>query len=154
MSNNLNKNDHLLPSSFEEREALEKTRPKLAKKQDLFVILAIALLAIGIWIFAQIRGRGQALYAEIYYFNELIDTIELTPGDVRQFVYDEHPEITIQVNVNGSIEFLESDCPDQICVHAGSVHTAEAFVACVPNGFVLSVHAHEDSIDEEVDIVN
>ena len=155
MKNNLNKNDDLMPASFEERDALEKKRYKLAKKQDLFVILAILIVAAGLWIYSSLQGRGQVLYAEINYMNEVIDRVKLEAGQERVFSYPEDPDVVFKLNMDGSIQFDNSDCPDQICVDAGSIHRHDAFIACVPNGFLVSIQA-EDShhSHEEVDIVN
>lgn len=155
MTDNLNKNDDLMPDTFEEREELERKRYKLAKKQDIFVILGILLLAVGLWVYAQLQGRGQTLVAEVFYMNEIIDTIELKTGQEESFTYPQNPEVVIRRMADASIRFERSDCPDQICVNAGTVHTHDAFIACVPNGFLISIQAVDDGHNnEEVDIVN
>lgn len=154
MKNNLNKNDDLMPETYEEREALEKKRYKLAKKQDLFIILAILLVAGSLWIYSALQGRGQTLYAEINYMNEIIDTVKLVPGEERTFSYPQDPDVVFRLNADGSIQFIESDCPDKICITAGAIHNHDAFVACVPNGFLVNVQAEDNHSHEEVDIVN
>lgn len=154
MPDNLKANDEMLPDSFEEREALEKKRYKLAKKQDVFIILGIIVMALGFWIYSQFSGGGQNLYVDVFYFNQRIDRISLTPNNEGTYTYDQHPAFVVQVNANGTVQVASSDCPDQICVNGGAIGNTESFLACVPNGFLISIHAEEDPIQEEVDIVN
>lgn len=154
MSDNLNQHDDNLPSSFAEREALEKKRYKLANKHDVFIILAILLLAASFWVYSLLRDRGELLVAHIYYYDQELESVALNGAMERTFSYDVHPEMVFRVNKDESIQVVSSDCPDQICVNAGPIHRAESFIACVPNGFLVSIHAESGEINEEVDIVN
>ncbi len=154
MSDYFNSSQEDLPDTFEEREALEKKRYKLAKKQDLFIILGILVIALAFWIFSLVQGRGEKLYARITYFDRELETIALTGAMERTFSYPEDPDVVFKVSKDGSIRIIESDCPDQICVDSGEIHRAGSFIACVPNGFLISIQADNGHINEEVDIVN
>ncbi len=154
MSDKSPETNNTLPSSFREREALEKKRYKLAKKQDLIVIFLILLMALGFWIYAKFAGRGGSLAAHIYHFNEEVAVVELTQGSERTFVLDENPHMVFGLTADGGIRVVSADCPDQICVNSGVIYQAESFIACVPNGFLISIHAADTTGGEEVDIVN
>ena len=154
MSEYMNQSNEDLPSSFEEREVLEKKRYKLAKKQDLFIILGILILALSFWIYSLAQGRGEKVYAQITYFNQELDQIVLTGAMERTFSYPEDPDMVFQVTKDGGIRVVSADCPDQICVNSGVIYRAGSFIACVPNGFLVSVRAETGQLNEEVDIVN
>jgi hypothetical protein len=39
----------------------------------------------------------------------------------------------------GSIRVTEADCPDQICVHQGSITDDSLPIACVPHRLVIQI---------------
>lgn len=51
---------------------------------------------------------------------------------------------------NGTVRVVSSPCPNQTCVQQGSVDRAGAFIACLPNGVLVTV---EGGDKEEVDAV-
>ncbi len=131
---------------------------KLAKRSDILVIAALLLLALGIHFFYQSQFNKTNLVADIYYENHLIDTIELREGQAREWHYNQHPPVVFALYDDGSIAFKSSDCPDQVCVNSGHLHSEHAFAACLPNQFLLVLRS-PDAIatipdNTEVDIVN
>ena len=136
-----------------------ENKRKLMKKSDVIVIVALFTLALGLNFLYQALFNKTSLVADIYYHNELIETIELRTGQAREFHYDRHPQVVFAIYEDASIAFKSSDCPDQVCVHAGRLHSEHAFAACLPNDFLLLLRS-PDAIaalptkDVEVDIVN
>ena len=59
------------------------------------------------------------------------------------------PNVIFEVK-DGQIAFVKSDCPDQVCVHAGFIRSVGQMAACLPNGLVLTLLGVNDY--EELDI--
>lgn len=123
------------------------------KSTDLIFIAAIIAAAIAIWyVYGLIYGGG-AVKAEIYYNNELIETVGLESGHARTFSIPQKPEIVFQVDNNGEISFMKSDCPDKICVKTGKLHIIGQSAACLPNGVVLKIVPADRRSGNEPDII-
>ncbi|MDD2214374.1 MAG: NusG domain II-containing protein [Oscillospiraceae bacterium] len=141
-----------------------------ARRRDIIIILAILAVALLLLGWQQSRrsqdpdGSGQ-LVADVYYQNQLIDTIPLISDNEQDFSYSQRPAVILHRYADGSLAFIESDCPDQICVHAGKLSQPGQFAACLPNEMLVNVRRADESAaagvdveqkaeEEEVDIVN
>jgi hypothetical protein len=51
--------------------------------------------------------------------------------------------VTVAIRA-GHVLVTDSDCPDQVCVHTGSIHRPGAVIACVPNGVVVRIGSGGD----------
>lgn len=111
---------------------------KLFRKTDIFVVLAVVLLACGL---AFLRRPPQEVpaAAEIYLGNRLLMTLPLEQAGERSFSVPERPDVVLELDGQGGIRFLSSDCPDKICVNTGWLRLAGQTAACLPNGIVLRV---------------
>ena len=112
---------------------------KYFKKTDLLIIAVLVLIsALSCGIYRGVSA-GEEVKAEIYYRSELVRTVELIKGSEETFSIPEVPGVVFHRYADGTIAFLESDCPDQVCVHAGRIGTPGQFAACLPNSLVLRV---------------
>lgn len=112
---------------------------KFARKSDILLIAALAALAFGIWLAGQLTGGEAPLQAEIYYYDRLVETLDLVKGSERTFSIEENPQVIFRLDEEGTIAFVASDCPDQICVRTGRLHRKGQYAACLPNGIVLKI---------------
>ena len=122
---------------------LDRGQRVLFRPRDFFVIGLLLLVATAIVLFARPFTEQDVLVAEIYYKDRLIDRIELTEGLVRDFSYPENPAVIFRQYADGTIAFLESDCPDHVCVKTGRIGRAGAFAACVPNHFLVVIEGKD-----------
>lgn len=60
--------------------------------------------------------------------------------------------VTLQVE-DGRIRFVESGCPDKVCVHTGWLSRGGQTAACLPAGVILRVEGGPDADAHGVDIV-
>ena len=136
-----------------------EAKRKLMKRSDVIVIAVLLLLALGLnYLYGALFNKS-GLVADIYYQNNLIESIELSEGQPREFHYEQNPQVVFAISDDASIAFKSSNCPDQVCVNAGSLHSEHAFAACLPNDFLLVLRSTESAAalptnDVEVDIVN
>ncbi|NJP41001.1 NusG domain II-containing protein [Oscillospiraceae bacterium HV4-5-C5C] len=142
----------------------------LANRRDVIIILAVLAAALLLLWWQQSRrdqepGTSGQLVADVYYQNQLIDTIPMITAAEQDFSYQQRPAVMLHRYEDGSVAFIESDCPDQICVHAGKLSQAGQFAACLPNEMLVNVRRADESAaagadveqkaeQEEVDIVN
>ena len=58
---------------------------------------------------------------------------------------------------DGSFAFVESDCPDKVCIKEGRLKQPYHYAACLPNMVVVTIEAVEgqatDPSDLEIDFV-
>lgn len=126
---------------------------KFYKKADLIVILTIALVGLASWLLYNHYTGDQSLRAEIYYYSELIEVIPLDKSEERTFSIKENPNIIFQIDQEGGIAFIASDCPDKICIKTGRLHRPGEYAACLPNGVILKIVAAGIAGDDDLDIV-
>lgn len=132
---------------------------RFIKLSDALFVLALLILAgVSYWIY-QASAAHDGLVADIYYQNNLLESVPLSAGqNEREFSYPENPAVVFVLSSDGSIAFKASDCPDQVCVHAGHLHTENAFAACLPNDFLVVLRQADSAPSrpaaEEVDLVN
>ena len=112
---------------------------KFAKKTDFIVIIVLVAAGILIWaLFSTVLGRSGAV-AEIYFKSELVRTVRLTPGKDESFSIDGLPNVVFHQYPDGSIAFVESDCPDKVCIKSGRLRLAGQMSACLPNQVYIKI---------------
>ena len=112
---------------------------KFVKKSDilsLFFLLAIASAAFFLW---RAGAEGIPARAEIYLGSELKAEIDLTSPIPRRFSIAERPEVVFEVFSDGSIAFVQSDCPNKICIRSGRLKIPGTVAACIPNLLFLKI---------------
>lgn len=126
---------------------------KFIRRTDLIVLLALVILAGGGWFGYKAMFGGRSAQAEIYYYSELVMTVDLTKGEDRHFSVPEVPAVVFHLYADGSIAFEESDCPDKVCIRTGRIDTVGQSAACLPNGLVMKIVPNGGRRPDDIDIV-
>ncbi len=116
------------------------------RKKDILVVLVIIAIA-GVCFLANhflFRDAGQ-VYGEIYLDGELMDTVNLKQD--QQFSLPQRPEVVLEVK-NGGIAFVQSDCPDKICIHSGYLSHTGQNASCLPNRMTVRIHGRNSAADD------
>lgn len=118
---------------------------KIVKKNDILIILAVLLLALGA---KHLLGRGERATANVIINGNTEYVIDLSrEKELRYIKPDTDPAITIAVE-NGTIRFCRADCPDKLCVEAGVLSKPGDTAACLPAKAVIVVKGEsKDSPD-------
>ena len=108
---------------------------KLLTKRDALIIALILIIGLSMLGINQWRNSADA--------DMIIAEIRSDYGTYL-FRLDENQTFYIIPNVifeirDGRIAFIESDCPDQICVRTGFIGQEGQMAACLPNRLVLSL---------------
>lgn len=113
----------------------------LFRKTDFFVIAALLCAAFLVWM-SSISPDSPRLYAEIFENNRLVKRVPLT--DRRGGERIELSHARIEISGDGGVAFVHSDCPDQVCVHSGSIRRGGEKIACVPNQILVQIVDHKE----------
>lgn len=120
---------------------------KFAGKRDLLLIAAVAAAALLLFAFMNNAVGKAGAYAEIYYKSRLVRTVALDEGAEESFSIPELPEVVLRLYGDGSIAFVESDCPDKVCIHAGRLRLAGQTAACLPNEIYMKIISAKGDAD-------
>lgn len=126
---------------------------KFFKKTDLFVIVVLLAVSGAAFAFNLLSNKEEAVKAEIYLERDLVKTISLSEGKDEIFSIEGKPAVVFHLYEDGSIAFVESDCPDKVCIHSGRIHIMGQSAACLPNGMILKIVPVDSDGYSEIDVV-
>jgi len=126
---------------------------KLFKKTDILIIALIIAAAAAIWYYYSNAVSGRPVKAEIYYYSDLVGTVELVPGTERTISVPQEEDVVLKIDTDGSIRFIQSDCPDKICIRTGRLRLAGQSAACLPNGVIVKIVPADGWKESDPDIV-
>ncbi len=119
---------------------------KFFKKSDIIVILIILALGVGILLYNNHQKSSNDLIAVISFDNHEVMRINLSESENGTFVLEEDSSIIFEIK-DGSIGFIHSDCPDQLCVAAGFLDQSGESAVCLPNKVVLKILSASENDD-------
>lgn len=113
---------------------------KWLSKPDFIIILVLVVAAVGALLWQNTASADGAV-AEVTIDGETV--LELPLSDVM-----EPQEITLSNGIvleakAHTIRFLQSDCPDGLCVKVGALEKPGDVAACLPNKTVVSIRGGE-----------
>jgi hypothetical protein len=111
----------------------------LIKRGDCILILVCLAIALGVFVLRQTMAAQNPI-AYLQAQNQPRQAIDLTNDQI----FSAAPNVMIEVK-NNRVRFVQSDCPDQICVHAGWISKAGDSVVCLPNQIAVVFESGEQS---------
>ena len=116
----------------------------LLRKKDLLLAVPLLLLALALFLF---RDAGGECTAVIESSGEEIARIELSAvaEPYRMEIPSEH-HVVLLVEP-GAISFVESDCPDQVCVRTGRLSSPGETAVCLPAKISVRLEGTSKSYD-------
>jgi hypothetical protein len=126
---------------------------KFFRKTDIIIIAIILIVSLVFYVVYSRAVADRPTRAEIYYYSELVETIELDKGIDKTFFIPQNPNVIFHLYADGSICFERSDCPDQVCVHTGRLEMIGEYAACLPNGIILKIVPAGERQDDDIDLV-
>lgn len=103
---------------------------------DIFILLLVLVLVVLTVVFALQKGADTA---EIYIDGELCYTLALGENKTLE-ILDGKMKIVVE---DGQIYVSESDCNEQLCVHASKLGSQGGVIVCLPNRVVIKVTSKE-----------
>jgi len=121
---------------------------KVFAKRDIIIIAIVLSLGFGVLAIRHfLTPEGIGVYAQITsrYGTETFFLDENTTFSTLNM-----PNVIFEVS-DGRIAFIHSDCPDQVCIHAGWLIHPGQTAACLPNQIILFLRS-KDPEDDSPDI--
>jgi len=109
----------------------------MKNKSILWIVLFALLAAAGTGVY-MLRGGGTV--ATLWVDGELYDEIDLA-AVALPYEFDVETEYgtnTVRVSP-GEIAVIWSDCPEQVCVNQGSIHSSAIPITCLPHRLVIQI---------------
>ncbi len=119
-------------------------KPKIAD----FIVIAVFLAAAGIAYGVLNLNKTGGKTADIYVKGEFYTALPLDKNTV--YTPEAAPSVKIEVK-DGKVGFIESDCPDKICIHTGFLDISGQTAVCLPNA--VSVVVRGGKTEDEVDSI-
>ena len=127
-----------------------KTDKPLYKKKDIWLIIGILSLALFSWcILKFVNVDKDSVKAEIYCNNVMVKSINLTKAEDEIFSVKERPHILFEIK-DHQIRFMDSDCPDKICIKSGFLSKNGESAVCMPNKTVLKIVGKDSDMETDV----
>ncbi len=108
---------------------------KLITPIDILLVFVIILLAV-FFIFCVSGTSGKT--AIITVDGAEVRRINLETAVDETFTLDTEPQVKLKVT-DGTIRFIDSQCPSKDCQHRGKLKETGDVAACVPAGVVVSI---------------
>ena len=124
---------------------MRQMKNKLFQPRDLFLILPLLVLAVGLLLlFSNQNGSATAIVeqdgTELYRFDLSRQTEAETIGLGGNY------HITLLLEP-GAISFSHSDCPDQVCVRTGKLTKPGQAAVCLPAKVSVRIAGNEKEYD-------
>lgn len=126
---------------------------KFFKKQDILIVSILVILAAGLYFVFVVMQREKPAIAEIYYKSELVKTITLNQKEDSTFTVPQNEHVVFGLYADGSIAFLESDCPDKVCIHSGKLNHVGQSSACLPNELIVKILPQDQHDEDDLDMI-
>lgn len=110
------------------------------KKGDIFVLAAVLLICMLLFIPSFLPSDEKT--AEVYVDGEKVKTVSLSSLKAEERFTAAGCEILFEKD---GASFIESDCPDQLCVKCGKLKKNGDSMACVPNRVVVTVRSEKEN---------
>ena len=111
---------------------------------SLLVVTAISLVAV---LLTRVKTN---LIAKIYVQNAVVETIDLSKKEEKDYkVKGLNGYLTVHTK-NGSIAVIESNCPHQDCVHMGYVKESNRPIICAYNAVYIVIEGATSFNDVEI----
>ncbi|AUM94278.1 TPA: NusG domain II-containing protein [Clostridium botulinum] len=125
------------------------------KKGDKIIIYIVSmLLAVSIIsiIFFKFFVKAENAIAVIKQDGKIIEKIDLSKvKEKRQLKINYNDKNHKGYNIieidNGSIRFIDADCPDKVCVKSGVLKKPGETAACLPHKLIITIEKNDDKID-------
>ena len=120
----------------------------MLKKGDMILFGVIIIIIASAFLISNLSHDNSAgKTAEIIHNGKVLRTFDLNSiTKSEDIAIDDKYHNVIRVE-QGKIRFLESTCPDQICVKTGWLTNNGDIAVCLPNQAIIKITGKADNVD-------
>lgn len=113
----------------------------MIKKADILMILAVLLLAAGIWIAFALRPAG-AQTVSVTVDGKPYGTYSLAEN--QEIEINQNGERNILIIKNGGVHMAQSNCPGGQCLAQGEIRDGGASIVCLPHRIYVELSGNSE----------
>lgn len=117
------------------------------RRNTIWMAAGILILSLAGLCFQQMFLKKEGSFAVVQVSGQEIYRLDLQKE--TEFVLEETGYNKIVVE-DGAVAVTEADCPDQICVRTGRIHTAGEVIACLPHETIITIEGEPGRQDAAV----
>lgn len=112
----------------------------MKREQRNTLVLALALLAAlaAAFFIQRLLFHGAGAVAVVQVGSQVTHELSLSK-DQELWVGDEEIGRNLIRVENGTVQVLEADCPDKVCVQTGPIRQEGEVIACLPHGLIVYI---------------
>lgn len=111
--------------------------------RDLLLALAIVIVAGGLYIGNRIRNRKPAVIVEVSVDGVVVEELDLSK-DGEFVIQGYNGGTNTLVLENGQAYIADATCPDQVCIHQGTINRSGEMIICLPNLMIAKIVGEEE----------
>lgn len=120
-------------------------KTKVLKKGDLFLALALLMIAVIVFCFILFRGMEEATSITIEVDGRLYGKYSMKEDKIIKIKGHKTNDCTNIVQVKDGVVFIrEASCPDQYCVKHKPINRRGETIVCLPNKLIVTVDKGKD----------
>lgn len=122
---------------------------RIFKMGDTILIVSILVIAGLFMVWNTSRGSsGQQITAVITHNSNVIKKINLSELNNSEYIHLNEEGINQVIRAEkGRIRFLESDCPNKVCVKTGWLTKSGDKAVCIPSKVVIRIVGDNKQVD-------
>lgn len=118
-------------------------------RNDVILVASLLLIAVVALVVILSTRKKDNLIAKVYVQNEVVETIDLSSKEEKEYVIvGLHGNVIVETK-DGAIRVKESNCPHQDCVHMGYVKETNRPIICAYNAVYIVIEGASD-VDVEI----
>ena len=112
---------------------------KKVLRNDLILIISLLLTAIVALVCVLCFRTKKNLVAKIYFQNELVETIDLSKKEEKDYlIHGLYGDVHVHTH-DGAIAVTKSNCPHQDCVKMGYISESNRPIICAYNAVYITI---------------
>ncbi|MFV0255274.1 MAG: NusG domain II-containing protein [Erysipelotrichaceae bacterium] len=113
------------------------------KREVIFMMILLLLVAIILLVWSFLfNTKGNS--AIIYYGETIIYEVDLVENQPEEeFKIEGYEDVVFKLYEDGSIAFIEADCPDHVCIDTGKISQVGQVAICLPNQIMVVINGPE-----------
>ena len=108
-------------------------------RNDIILVASLLLIAVVALVIILSTRKKDNLIAKVYVQNEVVETIDLSTKEEKEYVITGlHGNVIVETK-DGAIRVKESNCPHQDCVNMGYVYETNRPIICAYNAVYIII---------------